>query len=454
MSSKEIYRDVIEEPGVRYSMVGLHITGIILAMCGNLLVVTFIISKKMFKKHITMYLILNLCVCDLISTLIYEPIRLVDIFLPFENSARGTFVTQTYCEITGFFLCFIAGVGFHTNVAISQERLLVICYPLKAKAIYTAEITRKMIAVIWIVSFFITLPVPLLFSFVQTVSLNHTNISMCFYIISDEEQQSAKIYYVAIFVIYYAVPVVIIIISYTKIFHVLNKTTDFGPGESRKNIANTEKYIRPRKSLAKMMVCVAVVFTVCHGPQFFTFLYVCLGGKVTSHGIFLLVLLDLFPLCSSVLNPFIYALYSRTFQNGLKSLINRRFKKKELHSGSSFKSEENLKLNDCNAHAQSCRASSSNMRIKKHTKEQNGLTLLKHSSKAHGSHVSVSISTPTPKSTPEYQCPKPLLKQDTCMTFDLEIYPNNDHEVNADHTLNNDVEDESWNKANTNTNQS
>ena len=82
--------------------------------------------------------------------------------------------------------------------------------------------------------------------------------------------------------------------------------------------------IRRRKTLAKMMVSIAIIFGVCWGPHFMFFGYIEIGGNITENGFFIASVMELLPSISSCLNPFIYTINSKTFRNGLRTLFTRR----------------------------------------------------------------------------------------------------------------------------------
>ena len=152
-SPKETYvRDIIiEYPVVRYILVALHILTITLAAIGNGALVYIIIKRwRKTRKNVTTYLVFNLAMTELVGIIFYQPMRLVDILLPEAFDAESELI---YCKTSGFVSAFFAGVSFHTIVGISQERFLLICYPLKAKSILTIRRTRNIMLSIWLFGF-------------------------------------------------------------------------------------------------------------------------------------------------------------------------------------------------------------------------------------------------------------------------------------------------------------
>ena len=128
-------------------------------------------------------------------------------------------------------------------------------------------------------------------------------------------------------------PLIILSVTYAKIFHALYRRSeqldvnkDAGGGKS----------MRARRSLAKMMVSVAIVFAICWGPDNLYFLYISCGGTVPSNGFFWAIFVEMLPIISSGMNPFVYTLNSRTFRAAFKSLLTRGSRRGEFSIGRSF----------------------------------------------------------------------------------------------------------------------
>ncbi len=310
ITNRTYYDDIIENAGVRYGLVTIHAVAILLAALGNGSVVYFIIKYRRLRSNVTAFLVLNLAVCDLIGATVHQPMRLVDILLPFSENNGTITLSETYCQITGFFSSFFSGVGIHTVLMISQERLLLICYPLKAKGIITVTRTMKAITGVWILSFCALLPLPIAYTHIALIPLKHANVTMCMSDIFDIDNHSSRMYYFFLFFLYFTIPVLVISITYMKIFHTLHQTLQ--GTDNRDKVV--EKVMKTRKNLAKMMLLIAVVFIILHSPFFITFLFLSsLGFQIPTHPIFTLIIIEFLPLLNAVFNPFIYCAHSRTF---------------------------------------------------------------------------------------------------------------------------------------------
>lgn len=227
-------------------------------------------------------------------------------------------------------------------VLISQERLLLIVFPLRAKVICTYKRTLKLLALIWITSSLLHLPVPLKFEEVITVNVDGTILSFCGHF---SGSTGAKVYFSIMFVFYFALPLATLTVSYAKIFQTLFHssceldTSNQGQGG--------EKAMHTRRKLAKMMLSVSVVFAVCWGPNFLFFLWVYCGGRVRQNGFFTATIVQFLPIISSAINPFIYTINSQTFQSGFKRILCPvRFLRRE--DDSIYRSFNSLHSPSCN----------------------------------------------------------------------------------------------------------
>ena len=301
--------DIIENPGVRFTMVAINCLVIVLGALGNGFVLYFLIRyKRRTRNSTTRYLLINLAVCDFFVTTIHQPLRVLDILLPFATHGPVG-ITLTYCEVTAFFANLFASVGFHTLVLIGLERYLMICLPFKSKTWVTVKNTLKCIAAIWIIAIACVLPLPVHFTYIAQVSLSGTELDFCFADLFGEESSGWVIYFTIEFIMYYVFPVISLVHFYAMIFRTLNRdicelpTGD--PGQAR--------MVRKRKSLAKVLLSIAIIFVVLHSPYFIGFLMMTYGFKGFQNPIFGLLLAESLVTINSAIDPFIYCAQSRSF---------------------------------------------------------------------------------------------------------------------------------------------
>jgi cholecystokinin A receptor len=257
---------------------------------------------------VTALLILNLAFCDFVIVLM-TPLRVADILMP-RNPDSG----DVYCKVGSFFSLFLACITFLSIVAISYERLLLICYPLKAKSLLTVSRTLKIILASWVMALVSALPLPILYTFIVTIPLSNKIFQFCLMNVFPQscDNPGGTAYFLFLFLSYYLVPM--ITISVCSIFHTLYK------GDAmllKSSDPRQHRVIETRKSLAKMMLFIAVSFTLLHGPYFFTFLFLSIGFHINNHAVFLLTFIEFLPLVSAIINPFVYSVRTRTFKKSV-----------------------------------------------------------------------------------------------------------------------------------------
>ncbi|ELT88599.1 hypothetical protein CAPTEDRAFT_109079 [Capitella teleta] len=302
--------DWFEIPAVRYTFVAFYFVGIILAACGNGYLVYYIIHhRRRTRKNVTALLILNLAFCDLIITLL-TPLRVADILMP-RNSDHG----DTYCKIGSFFSLFLACNTYTSIVAISYERLLLICFPLQSKSLLTISKTVKVLIISWIFALISALPLPILYTFIVTIPLSNKSFQFCLMNVFPQscDNPGGTAYFMFLFLMYYLIPMIVISICYSKIFHTLY----CGDSLLTSSDPRQMKMIETRKSLAKMMLFIAVSFTLLHGPYFFTFLFLSVGFHVGNNAVFLLMFIEFLPLISAIINPYVYSVRTKTFKKSV-----------------------------------------------------------------------------------------------------------------------------------------
>ena len=324
-SDFEKYNDIIANPGVRYTLITFHIILSVIAIIGNGIVLLVIYKRRTLRRNPTIIFIINLAFCDLVQCAFYRPLLLVDLFMPFTNDRRQDYqYGENYCKTMTFFQCMFAAVGFHTIVAISQERVCLIVFPLKAKTIFTTGRTRKLMVLIWVLAAACCLPIPVTFARIIEVSIGGTIVKYCGVFGGNI---GGILFFSGMSLVYFLIPFIVISISYSKIFFTLyHRNKNLDAAKEKKDF----RILRLRRNLAKMMVAVAVIFVICWGPHFIFYTYVGLGGNVPYNAFFTATIMDIMPIVSSCLNPFVYTINSRTFRKGMSSMV--------LRSGSSRRS--------------------------------------------------------------------------------------------------------------------
>lgn len=323
------YSDYFSFSAVRYVAISFFIIGNVTAVIGNLLVLLLVWKRRSLRQNATIIFIVNLALCDLISSVIYRPLFLVDLLLPFTSDTSKHYTNKNYCKTSTFFQAIFAAVGFHTIVAISLERFILIVYPLKAKSACSIGRAKKILFCIWFTALMCTLPIPIYFAEIRVLNMSNGNVLHYCSILGKQYSKAANQYYIFLFTFYFALPLIQISVSYWCIFMTLFKNSENTPSAP-------SRAVRLRKNLAKMMLWVAVLFAICNGPSFLFSLFMSLGYNV-HNVVFISTIVEFLPIISSATNPFIYTLNSKTFRHGLQLLVCRG---RNRHRDSSLAHEE------------------------------------------------------------------------------------------------------------------
>ncbi|ESO11084.1 hypothetical protein HELRODRAFT_167615 [Helobdella robusta] len=357
--------DILSIYIVRKGLPILLVLSIILSIGGNLFWIIFMCRSSRASKSSNVILILNLAVCDFIKSTVVAPVRVTEFYL--SKYQYNQCSSTDCCRFLNFFTLYLALVGFHSVVAISLERLVLICFPLYARIWLRRKVVLTAIIFIWLSSLVVSLPFTLLYSNTVKITFSYgTVVHVCslnfFY---SNEGTGAQFYVIIVTLLYYVLPVLIVSIAYVKVVACLNKTinnfksnTMRGPdislkfhelkitGETssinlsplsespkykEKNIqkvkncnvqrhssklstGSTLKTVDRRRTLARMMIAVTFCFIIFHGPLFFMHLYFSLGYKIERNMMFTLVLLKLLPNISSMINPLVYSTGWKVFK--------------------------------------------------------------------------------------------------------------------------------------------
>ncbi|XP_065290468.1 gastrin/cholecystokinin type B receptor-like isoform X1 [Dermacentor albipictus] len=128
---------------------------LLLAVLGNgLVILTLAINQRM--RTVTNLFLLNLAVSDLLLGVFCMPFTLVGVLL------REFVFGQLMCKLIPYLQAVSVCVSDWTLVAVSVERYYAICQPLRSRAWQTPRHAQRTVAVVWVVSLFLMLPIALL----------------------------------------------------------------------------------------------------------------------------------------------------------------------------------------------------------------------------------------------------------------------------------------------------
>uniref|UniRef100_A0A3B4CKX8 G-protein coupled receptors family 1 profile domain-containing protein n=1 Tax=Pygocentrus nattereri TaxID=42514 RepID=A0A3B4CKX8_PYGNA len=272
----------LEAPGIGAdTLVTLLIFGLIftLGVLGNSLVITVLARRKPGQQRSTTNVfILNLSIADLSYLLFCIPFQSTVYMLP--TWVFGEFI----CKFIHYFFTVSMLVSIFTLSAMSVDRYVAIVHCRKSSSIRVVRHALLGVAVIWVLSLAMAVPVALYQSIVES----QDNSTYCWEVWPDNHRR--KIYVVFTFVFGYLLPLILISFCYAK--------------------------------TAQTVLVVVVVFCLSWLPHHVVHLWVEFGSFPLNQASFLFrVTAHCLAYSNSSVNPIIYAFLSENFRQAYKQVF-------------------------------------------------------------------------------------------------------------------------------------
>ncbi|XP_006819709.1 galanin receptor 2a-like [Saccoglossus kowalevskii] len=276
----------------------------IIGLLGNLLVCVVFLRVRHLRT-LTNYLIVHQAIIDLTSSALTVLAYLGPQFIYTSDSIGGEIICRFWKSAYLFWSTAIASALNLT--VITLERYSAIIYPLHYVNIFTFKRVVGILVAEWLCA--------LIFKSFNFY-VQHFDHGICL---------SKKIWFNAEFgrfvgivnvTAQFIIPLLIMSVAYTRCIMALRKRSiaDVQMGSADASLK------RASKNVLKMLVVVFLAFILCWGPNQVMFLSFCLGfkldfGSKLYHASVILVYTN------SSVNPFIYALKYKQFQNGVRLIF-------------------------------------------------------------------------------------------------------------------------------------
>lgn len=290
-----------------------YITVILLSLFGNFVVIR-VVHKNQRMRTITNYLIINMALADLLTTVFNMLPTLYWIFSGLDAWAVGGWFGQILCKLLNFTQSVSVTVSVLSLCAIAFDRFFAIARPLKR--VITFRLAKCIIASSWLSS--ITIASPQLYVLTTT---GKKGLAQCVenWVPPFNQATAARDYTIALFVLLYALPLAIIAFLYSVImFKLWRRRT---PGQEL--TLNQENMEKTNRKVLKMLVTVVIVFALSWLP-----LYVRMFVMFAESDRFVCGLpydMDLLTLffghANSAINPYIYVIFNENYRRGFKTVL-------------------------------------------------------------------------------------------------------------------------------------
>ncbi|XP_028516140.1 tyramine/octopamine receptor isoform X3 [Exaiptasia diaphana] len=307
----------------------------LVSLVGNTMVIYITYNNK-FMRTFAYFLIANLAVSDVLSTLILP-------FMVFYLEIGKWTFGETLCKILNPCFTVFAVVTTNTLVAIACDRFRALLFPFKLKP-STSE-TRLILAIIWLLAFLVSLP-----SFgSRTIDAQ----GYCLEIYSNDPQEHQlylRIYTVFLFLFNNFIPLVVILYLYIRITmalkHIsfrpqtfqLNRPSSLAgresPGSSPRNsvvlrnanVASANKRQKMESKFIRMLAMVVLVFFFCYVPfQVFFLLYTFIVLPMDSPTYYANNYLFLLMWIPNSINPICYAALNERYAKAFKKILGKTY---------------------------------------------------------------------------------------------------------------------------------
>ena len=306
--TRSYYGDIIGDPSIRLAFLISYVVLAAIGGLGNGAVIYLLLPVRGARIARSNLLIISLGVCDFITCAFTIPFLGTDVVIGF--SGEKGILTPAYCDTGIFIALFITTVKFHIVTLISLERYILICHPFKSRKWLSVNNIIKALCVIVPLAFCLALPFPAAFAITGVVNLEGTELVFCAWMVAlGGKYKHWHVYYLFLFLFYYLIPVCVMVYAYCSILKQLYRSN----GVLSAHVA-VSKIITTRRTVAKLMLSVAIIFTVLHSPYTLLLLAFSFGAALPQkNGIFLLMCMSYLTGLNSAINPFIYCSYAKIF---------------------------------------------------------------------------------------------------------------------------------------------
>ena len=302
-----------------------YILVILLSLFGNVMVVR-VVHKNRRMRTITNYLIINMALADLLTTVFNMLPTTYWIFQGLDVWAMGGWIGEALCKLLNFSQSLSISVSVFTLCAIAFDRFFAIFRPLKR--VITFRVAKCIIAGTWLAS--IVVPCPQLY---VLTTAGEKGVAQCVekWVPPFDAATAPRDYTIALFFLLYALPLTVIASLYTVIMLKLWRRR--APGQEL--TSNQEHKEKTNRKVLKMLVTVVIVFALSWLP-----LYVRMFVMFAESDRYICGLpydMDFLTLylghANSAVNPYIYVIFNENYRRGFRTALSRR------HRGSSRISE-------------------------------------------------------------------------------------------------------------------
>ncbi|XP_053197590.1 galanin receptor 2a [Scomber japonicus] len=281
----------------------------LLGTVGNSLVLAVLLRNGQMNTKTTNLFILNLAVADLCFIVFCVPFQATIYTL--DEWVFGPVV----CKVVHFVIFLTMYASIFTLAAVSLDRYLAICYPLRSREMRTPKNALTSIGLVWVLALVFSGPY---LSYYRQMDLGGAVVC-----IPAWEFKPRIIMDVCTFIFGYLIPVLVLSLTYARTIRYLWTSVD--------PVKDMSESRRAKRKVTKMIIIVAVLFCLCWLPHHLVILCMWFGRFPLNHTTYVLrILSHLVAYTNSCLNPIVYALVSKHFRKGFRKVFSCTLTRREV----------------------------------------------------------------------------------------------------------------------------
>ncbi|XP_059180970.1 galanin receptor 2a [Centropristis striata] len=282
----------------------------VLGAVGNSLVLAVLFRNGQMNSKTTNLFILNLGLADLSFIVFCVPLQATIYTL--DQWLFG----PVLCKVLHFIIFLTMYASIFTLTAVSLDRYLAICYPLRSREMRTPRNALASIGLVWALALVFSAPY---LSYYSQVSLSGAVVCLPAW-----ESRPRLIMDVCTFVFGYLVPVLVLGLTYARTIRYLWTSVD--------PVKDVSESRRSNRKVTKMILVVAALFCLCWLPHHLVILCMWFGRFPLNHATYVLrILSHLVAYTNSCLNPIVYALVSKHFRKGFRKVFSCSLSRREVN---------------------------------------------------------------------------------------------------------------------------
>ncbi|KAM7381127.1 hypothetical protein PAMA_012119 [Pampus argenteus] len=282
----------------------------LLGTAGNCLVLAVLFRSGQMNSKSTNLFILNLGIADLCFIVFCVPFQATIYTL--DEWVFGPVV----CKVVHFVIFLTMYASIFTLAAVSLDRYLAICYPLRSREMRTPKNALTSIGLVWALA--------LVFSGPYLSYYRQMDLAGAVVCIPAWETKPRIIMDVCTFIFGYLVPVMVLSLTYARTVRYLWTSVD--------PVKDVSESRRAKRKVTKMIIIVAALFCLCWLPHHLVILCMWFGRFPLNHTTYVLrILSHLVAYTNSCMNPIVYALVSKHFRKGFRKVFTCSLRRKEVN---------------------------------------------------------------------------------------------------------------------------